>query len=206
VWTTSLITAAASEPLDLAEVASHLRLSADERTAQETLLSTLLASARDRCERFTGRALISRELELWLSHWWEEGIFRDGRLRLPWPVVSEIDTVKYLDPSGVLQTFSAVTGWAAELPEGDHAPRAEIYLRTGQCYPPALCQPGSIAITYTTGYGDAPEDVPGQIKHGLLIWIAEAYARREEATQGTILATNPIGAERCWQDFRRSAA
>lgn len=206
MWTTSLITAAASEPLDLTEVASHLRLSADERTAQETLLQTLLASSRDHCERFTGRALISRELELWLSHWWEEGIFRDGRLRLPWPVVSLIESVKYLDSDGTLQTFSASTGWDAELPEGDHAPRAEVFLRHGQCYPSARRQPASIKIQYTTGYGDTPDDVPGQIKHGLLIWIAEAYARREEATSGTIISTNPIAAERCWADFKRSAA
>lgn len=206
MWTTSVTTTPDSEPLDLdAEVAPFLRLSSDEIAGQRVLLGSLIADARQRCERFTGRALVERELELWLSHWWEDGIFRDGRLRLPWPVVSDMGDITYLDSSGALQTFSATTGWDVELPEGEHAPRAEVFLRLGQCYPMARCQPGSIKVAYTAGYGTAT-DVPGGLKHGMLIWIGEAYARREEASAGTILPKNPANSERCWEPYRKSAA
>jgi len=192
-----------TSPLAPEEIAAACRLSTQEAGAQQPYLDILIAGAVRQCETFTGYALIERELELWLESWWEPGVFRAGRLRLPRPVVSEIASIEYLDSAGDLQTWSEVTGWDSVLPGGQLAARAEVFLRDGQCYPVARCQPKSIVVTYTAGFGVEASDIPAGLKEGLLIWLAEAYERREEVTAGSSLPSNPIGAERCWLPWKR---
>lgn len=207
MWQVSVITAPTVEPLDLdSEVAPFLRLASDEAVAQATILAGMISGARTACETFTERALISRVLELWMSEWWEPGIYREDRLRLPWPPLTgttpAVTSVKYLDPSGIEQTWSSTTGWEAVIAAGEHAGRVEVFPRYGQSYPANRCQPASIKIRYPAGYGTTFASIPARLKQGMLLYIGEAYARRELATAGTILPANPISAERCWWPFK----
>ena len=197
----------AAQPLDTAEVVSKLRLSADEATAQAAVLATAIAGARVACETFIGRPLISREVILWGESWWDcQGLWvsrRPDELSLPFPGVSAVASVTYLDSAGTVQTWSSATGWEAVLPTGDRPARARVRVRYGQSFPSSpRCQPGAVKVTYTTGFGVAFTNVPARIREGLLLYVGEAYARRELATSGTIIAENPVSAERCWSPYR----
>jgi uncharacterized phiE125 gp8 family phage protein len=202
MWTTSVITAATAEPLDLTtEVIPFLRLGGDEASAQATILAGMVSGARQACENFTGRKLITQTLELWAEHWYEEGLSRCGRLRLPWAPVSSITSVTYLDTNGAAQTWSSVTGWEAVLPAGDFAPRAELYPRYGTVLPSIRCRPDSIKVRYVAGYGATFATVPARLRQGMLLLIGEAYKNREVSGEG-IVGDTPISAERAWWPFR----
>jgi len=207
VWLTGLNPEPAAQPLDLeTEVVPALRLSSDEMTAQAAFLTAAIAGARTACETFTGRLLIKRTVELWAERWDDEGaVYRCGRLRLLYAPTTLVNSVKYLDSDGTLKTWDSSTGWDKMLPTGDVAGRAEVFPRVGQCFPASLCQPASIKVNYDTGYGTSYAAIPARLKQGMLLFVGEAYARRELVTPGTILPANPISAERCWKPFKESA-
>lgn len=60
------LTPPAGEPLTLAEVKAHLRL---DGSAEDGLLSGLIAAARTHLERETGLALMTGSFRLYLDDW-----------------------------------------------------------------------------------------------------------------------------------------
>jgi hypothetical protein len=52
------------EPVDLATVKLHLRIDTDD---EDTLITSLIAAAREDCEAFQNRAYINQTYELWLD-------------------------------------------------------------------------------------------------------------------------------------------
>jgi uncharacterized phiE125 gp8 family phage protein len=201
VWSLSLITAPSAEPLavDDGQVKAHLRLDSD-LAPQDALLSAAITAARQNCETFTGRQLITATWELWMESWYEEGICREGVLYLPRPPVASITSITYLDSSGVAQTWPA-DQYTAVFPAGPQASRAQIFPAYGVVWPTALCQPAAIKIRFVAGYGTVGADVPAALRQGMLLELGEMYDRRELSTAG-LSSPNVITAERLWWPFR----
>lgn len=53
-------------------------------------------------------------------------------------------------------------------------------------------------IRFTAGYGDAAEDVPQAIRHGILIEIAKLYENREDVVVGKAINMMPAPERLLW--------
>lgn len=201
----SLITAPVVEPLTTSDeqVKAHLRLDPD-LDPQDALLAASITTARQNCETFTGRQLITAVWELWMESWYEEGIYRDGVLYLPRPPVTAVASITYVDGAGVVQTWPA-DQYVTVFPAGPQASRAQVFPAYGVVFPWARQQPASIKIKFTAGYGATGASVPPGLLAGMLLEVGERYERRELTTLGAVQSPNIITAERLWWPFRSFA-
>lgn len=211
MWSLSLITPPAAEPLDLTtEVYPHLRLE-EALTPQVALLVGTIQAAREKCESFTQRQLITATWELSLDEWCEAHCYRDGKIYLPrpplqqqvgTPVTAGVLSVKYLDSAGVEQTFGT-DQYVIRAPQGPHAGAGFVSLAYAATWPALRSMPGAVKIRFTAGYGALYSDVPAALRAGMLLTIAELDTTREEQTSGTIVSPNVIRAEGLWSPFRQ---
>mgnify|MGYP001812799349 CR=1 FL=1 len=166
---TTEITAAAVEPLTLAEAKSHLRVDiADD----DLLIEGQIKAAREYCEHYTARSFVQREYraDLWN---FAEAIALPGR-----PIIS-ISSVKYYDTSSP----EALQTWAAS----NYLLTADIVRRvSGASYPSIAYRADAVQITYLAGYAptsspitDWTEEVPFSVKQAMLILIGDYYENRE---------------------------
>lgn len=172
----TLKTAPGEEPVTLAEAKLHCRV---EDVADNALITALITAARQQAEHRTGRALITQGFEYTLDR------FPAGEIRLPKPSLVSVQTVKYLDADGTLQTlanteYQVITGELV----------GRIVPAYGKAWPACRLQPDAIAINYTCGYG-AAANVPASIKTWMLLAVGTWYAQREGVITVTTVAELP---------------
>ena len=182
--------APATEPLSLSEAKAHLRVDiADD----DTYIAALIAAARIYAEKETGRSLITQQWQLVHDSFPGPsmlGIPAGVRWSLPGhailldrsPVIS-VETIKYLDMSGTLQTMPS-TDYVVDL----NSEPARITPVFGKIWPITLPQIGAVKVDFTAGYGNASA-VPQGIKTWMLLRIGTLYENREEVavmTRGKI--------------------
>ncbi|HEX6050025.1 MAG TPA: head-tail connector protein [Gemmatimonadaceae bacterium] len=174
-----LVTPPAAEPLTLATVKAHLRLT-DDAGAEDALLNVLISAAREWAEDQTRRALITQT--------WQETFdrFPPCEIRLGLTPVQEITKVSYVDASGAAVDLAAAQYIvdAASLP-------ARVRRAYGVSWPSTRDQANAVSVEFTAGYGDAPDDVPAAIRMAMLLVVGDLYANREAQIVGTIVAENP---------------
>lgn len=207
MWTLSVITPPAAEPLDLtADVIPHVRASATD-SDNVTLLTAAIEAARQNCERVAWRQLITATLELWMDSWREEGIYRYDRatgiesLALPRAPATAVSSVKYIDDAGAEQTLSTAN-YVTELPSGPEAQRGRVALLPGFSWPSHRAQPSAIKVRYTAGYGASGAAVPELLRNAMLLEIGEMYDRREISIVGTIVQSASRTAEAIYKSMR----
>jgi len=165
----------AAEPVTLAEAKLHCKADAAD---DDTLITALIVAARQQAEHRTNRALVTQQWE------YTQEAFTP-LIELPKPSLASVQSVKYLDTNGVLQTL-ANTEYQVVINE------LVGYLQPayGKAWPACRVQPDSVVIAYTCGYG-AVGDVPQSIKAWMLMAIATMYSQREGIITGTIVAEVP---------------
>lgn len=168
--------APAEEPVTLVEAKLHCRV---DHTADDTLITGLIAAARQQAEHRTGRALVTQQLE------YTQDSFVASEICLPRPALISVQTVKYLDAYGVLQTlanteYQVITSELA----------GRIVPAYGKAWPFGRLQPDALVINYTAGYG-AASAVPASIKSWMLIAIGTWYSQREGVITSTTVAELP---------------
>lgn len=157
------ITPPAEEPIGLALARLQCKV---DGTDVDDLLSIYIASAREECEKRTGRLLISRTVEQLLDAFPCGG----AAIRLEGLPAASIVSVKYDDANGAEQTLdsSAYLLDAAAYPNGWLLPAA------GTSWPATASTVNCVRIRYLAGYG-AAADVPPSIKKWLLLAIGAAH-------------------------------
>lgn len=181
------------EPVDLAEALAQVRgvLEGDDGIFQAKLIA-----ARERCEGFTRRSLITQTLDVWYDD--PSGI---GYFELPRGKVQQVVSVETIDlyglsttlepdlytVSGTLLTYG-VSGWVT-------------------AYRPSF----GIKIRIVSGYGNA-EDVPEALKQGILEYTAFTYENRlgeppnvkfaASITSGGTTGGLPVGVYEKWQPYQ----
>ena len=168
----------AAEPLTLAEAKLHLRVDVDI-TDDDSLITALIFTARQQAEHRTGRALVSQQ--------WRYAIdtFPADSLELPLPKLQSVQSVTYLDADGVRQTLAG-----AEYDVVTDELVGRLLPSFGKTWPACRVRPGSVQVSYTCGYGAAP-DVPQSIKAWMLLAIGAWYENREALTSGKPVAELP---------------
>ncbi|MDD3029973.1 MAG: head-tail connector protein [Alphaproteobacteria bacterium] len=182
----SLVTPPAVEPLTLTEAKAHLRL---DTSADDALIGTLIAGARQWAERYTGRAFITQTWALSVDRIPSDRDERDGMvdgaigsldglraLNLPRAPLQTVTGVQTFDNDDTAHTFSADNYYV----DTAHEP-GRIVLRSGAVWPYAERDANSIVVTYTAGYGAAASDVPAPLRTAIAGIVAHSYQNRGDA-------------------------
>ena len=171
-------TAPKVEPVTLAEVKSHLRLTttaaeAAAYTTEDDLLDRLITVARVQAEQETGRRFITQTLTYYLKQWPAERF-----IRIPYPPLqSAVVTYRLTDDDDYDETLSTADVDIASEP-------GRIILQPNESWPSGtLYTDKPIKVTYICGYGLAVA-VPENIKSAILLKISDLYENRGEVVIG----------------------
>lgn len=154
-----ITTAPAEEPVTLTEAKAHLRQDASD---DDTLITSLITAARMYVEEYTGRALVTQEWALGLD------AFPDA-FDVPMPNLQSVESVKYLDSDGTLQTLDS----AKYRVDTATAP-GRITTAYGESWPTARAVTGAVTVAFTAGYGLAVA-VPAVVKAAIKLHIQKHY-------------------------------
>jgi uncharacterized phiE125 gp8 family phage protein len=162
-----LIEPPSTEPISLQEAKEHLRVDGDE---ENSLINSLIITARDFVEKRTGRALVTQKIELTLDEWPANEII------LPMPPVQSIDSIVYKDKNNIEHVLDS-SGYFSDL---DSEPARIV---PNESWPSVELYPvGAIKVRYTAGYDTA--SVPTSLKQAMLLLIGTWYENREAVLVG----------------------
>lgn len=149
--------APALEPVTLAEAKLYLRL---DGTAEDSLVQTLILTARQAAEVYLRRSLITQTWKLTLQEMCTQ-------VELPRGPVQAVTLVQAIAKDGSVATVSSATYRL-------NASKRVIEFD-------AVVSAHRLEITYIAGYGNAASDVPSPIRAGMLSHIAQLFDGRGDA-------------------------
>ncbi|HHN68231.1 MAG TPA: hypothetical protein ENK15_09410 [Thermopetrobacter sp.] len=158
-----LDTPPATTPVTLAQAKAHLKV---DDAAEDALIADLIAAATRRIEAVCALAFITQGWRL-LSDCWP----RKGVVRIPLYPLQAVQSVKVLTETG-LQTVDPAA-W-----EADTIGRP-ARLRALAAFPAPADRMNVYEIAFTAGFGDAPADVPADLKQAVLLTVAHWFEHRE---------------------------
>jgi uncharacterized phiE125 gp8 family phage protein len=167
-----LVTDSASEPLTLTEVKDYLRITT---TDYDNQLTPLITTARQLCEKMTGRDLINKTWKTFLdnfSHDYCPLNFYPFTLGSSYGIgilkskLQSITSISYYTKD-VLTVLDASKYYKTE--EADYS---SIYLKENQSFPSVDNRKQAVEIVFVSGYGADASFVPQALKDGMLSHIA----------------------------------
>ena len=161
-----ITTQPANEIFTLQEVKDYLKV--DDST-EDTLITTLLQSARQAAERYLNQALITQTITEKLDRLQLSTIYLSVS-----PVIS-VSSFQYADSQNTTQTFNS-SNYIVDTFEKP----ARLSLAYSKTWPTLYGNINDVTITYTAGYGSDASSVPGQIKQAILLMITDAYDNRQD--------------------------
>ena len=166
----AVVTVAASvEPVTLDEAKDQLRIGTDF-TLDDTYISGLINSARDRVEEYCNRFFTEQQVSLVF-----DGGFPSGSLTLPYPDLQTVDSIQYLDSGNTLQTVAG----------GDYF--VDLISQTVYLVGSWPGDAKNYRINVTTG---SPLDNEG-VKASILMIVADLYEHRTETVLAATVSENP---------------
>jgi uncharacterized phiE125 gp8 family phage protein len=166
----TLLSPPAAEPVSLAELKAHLRVTGDD---EDALLTGLAVAAVRAIEARAGLALMPQQWRLSLDVAPEETLF------LPINPVASLDAVAVIDAEGAPQTV------AASLYDFAAGPPARI--RPAGPWPLPASRVDGVRIDFTAGYEDA-DAVPAPLKQAVTMLAAYFFETREAAGEIKVYA------------------
>ncbi len=190
-----VITPPTVEAITLEEAHLHLRLDVyDSPPAHpdDPLILGLISAAREWAEKFTGRSIGERLLELGLDRFPHLHHGRDWlhvprpgmplarhpmAIELPGGPVNALDHLIYTDAAGVDQTMVGLQLDTYQEP-------ARVLPPISTCWPSTQVRMGAVRVRYWAGYGSADDSpsktpLPTPIKQAMLLVIGHLYENRE---------------------------
>lgn len=188
-----VVTAPSVVAVTLAEAQAHLRLDVSgspESHPDDAYVERLIEAATaevDGKDGWLGRALRPQTLRLNLDQF--PGA--SGRIRLPYPPLIEVVSIKYTDQDGVEQTIASDL-WRAIA----HPMVPFVEPAYGEIWPIARGDTGAVRVTWRCGYSDdgSPEGaaVPERAKQWILLRVATLYETRQDVIVGAPIAKPDI--------------
>ncbi len=174
-----LITAAATDPVSVADFKAHQRIDGE---AEDPQCSAFVKGAAEFYQTATSRQLVSATYRLSLPCWWDS----DGYVSLMPAPVASITSIQYYDGDGVQQTWSSSNYY---VDTGSEPGR--VYLAAGASFPNHQTREDAIWINYVAGYG-AASAVPSIDKAAIKLLASNWYENREATIVGTIVSDLPF--------------
>lgn len=175
---TDRITDSTVEPVSLPEARVHLREPLEDAD-NDAYIASLITAARLDAEHKLQRTLITTSWRLTLDAFPSASTgYKDGLIRLPMGKVTSVESVKYVDEAGTLQTL-APEQYLVTL-AGDVARIAPAY---GLTWPAVRSQPDAVQVNYTAGYGSTAASVPAPIKAWIKLAVGDLYEQRSRSAE-----------------------
>ena len=182
------ITAAQNEPIDKTDAKAHMAI---DDTTFDDLIEEYIKASRQYVEAETHRQLVTATYELITDRF--GGV--NNRIYLPYGQLQSVDSVKYKDGDGVEQTLAS-----SEYIVSDSREPAFIEPAYSKSWPTTRLESDAVRVRFTCGYG-APNTVPGEIKHVLLMLVAHYFEHREAVVLNASPQTLPMGVEMLLRQF-----
>jgi uncharacterized phiE125 gp8 family phage protein len=180
--TLKLQTPAAALPVTVQEAKLHCRMITDiadvSFTGDDALFSSLIGAATLEAEHLMGRSVMPQKWQVTL------GAFAQC-IDLQRPPVTAVDSVKYVNASGVLTTVDPSVYQLVGV--GEYTSR--VVPAYGQAWPTPRAQAEAVQIVFSTGYADAAI-VPEPIKSWIKLRVGALYENREAWTVGHQIERN----------------
>ncbi len=168
------ITGPGSEPVPLDEAKAQCRV---EHSAEDSLITSLIAVARAEAERELGRALFTQTWEAVYD------AFPCAEIELGKPPVQLITSVTYIDTAGATQVLSG----AAYTLDADRDPGWCLPAH-GYTWPTTLNTANAVRVRFVSGWASV-ESIPEPIKHWIKVRVATLHKFREAIAAGVSVTT-----------------
>jgi len=152
------------EPVTLAEMKLYMKR--DEDTTDDTLIESIIESARKKAEDYCNRAFIDQSWTLSLNH-------SPGIINIPKGYLDSITSINIVSDLGV-STLQASTIYQTETGEN-----GLIMLESGNSWTSSTRPRGEMVIIFKAGYGALVTDIPEGLKTGIKQIAAYLYENRE---------------------------
>lgn len=209
----SLTTGPAVEPLSLADAKEQLEFDGSDR---DDFITALIVSARERCEKYTGRALITQTWTMYMDRWpnadgysrtpWWQGV-RDGAvseliggrqaLTIPKAPLQSITSIKAYDDSDTATTLASSAYYVDTATQP-----GRVVLRDSAATPTPTRVANGLEVVFVAGYGDAASDVPSALVQGMKMLVAHWFENREQVVIGASVSQIPDGVQATWRDYK----
>ena len=189
-WTTTLNTPPSVEPVSLDDIKAHLRIDTGD---EDAYLLRRVKSARRYVEIVTRRQLITATWELHLDKFPRSGT----AIRLPYPPLRSVTSIKYCDTDGAEQTWTAAEYRVDTDSEPGRVTEAYDYT-----WPTTRDMTGAVVVTYSAGYGATSADVPEELRDAIEILVAQWHEFREAVVTGVAIAPVPLSVESLLWHYR----
>jgi uncharacterized phiE125 gp8 family phage protein len=188
-----LATAPAAEPLSLTEAKLHLKV---DISTDDDLITSLIKAAREACENFTGRSLITTAWELYFDVFPSRNL---GLIELPKCPALAVSAVSYTDADGVTQTVSSALYQLDIVSEP-----ARLLPVDGNAWPTDVkpYKVNAVKVAFTAGYGSAGSSVPESIRTAMRLLLGLLYENREAVNIGNLVTELPIGVQNLLWPYR----
>lgn len=168
------------EPVTVDEAKAQCRVTND---AENALIASYIAAAREWVENYTGHILVQREMTEQRECF---GRFIEIRR---WPVIS-VDEISYVDSEGDDQDFADFVARTGVFP-------ARVYPEASW---PSLDTNGVASVTYTAGY--AAGDEPRALLQAMLLLIGHWFSIRGNVSLGQTPQEIPLATTALCEQFR----
>jgi len=162
-------------PVTVAEAKAHCIIDHD---AHDAMLEQFIRSSVEQLvplHGWLGRPIMQTTFEAHLSRF-------KPIIQLPFPPLVSVTSIKYVDKDGASQTVDTDVYEVITTREP-----GRVELVDGKAWP---SDARKIVVEFVAGYAEDVEDVPGPIRHYILLSVAEAYSRRELSEMGIVLTGN----------------
>ena len=175
-----VVTPATENPITLTEAKTHLKV---DTTADDTFITNLIKSATSSAQEYTNRFFIQTTIQQ-VGDKWEDisNLFKS-------PVAS-VTNIKYVNPSGSLQTLSTDVYFVDDVNKP-----ARIGLKPNQSFPEIIDRLNAVQVNYVSGLAAGADEVDEGIRQALLLTIGNWYQNRQAVVTGTIATELPMNAK-----------
>lgn len=182
----SIVTAAASEPITLSEAKNFLRV---DTTADDDLITALISAAREMCEQYTRRILVTTTIDEYFDGFPDNvrPVDRDIIYLSRGPVQS-VTSVKYVDAIGSEQTVDTAAYVVDTISEPARIASTAGWFATNGII-------NQVIVRYVVGTD--VDSIPKPLKQGMLLIISDLYDKR-----GDNVRQLPTASEYLFNPFR----
>tara|TARA_R110000822_G_scaffold30636_5_gene89127 strand:+ start:1582 stop:2247 length:666 start_codon:yes stop_codon:yes gene_type:complete len=187
-WTTNVVS--------IADFKLFARIDSSDVT-ENALIESLVFLAQDMAESYTGRAITTQTLQLFLDRLpfyqderLAEGVFTAPDLQsnpnyivLPKPNLISVTHVKHYNNDNTSVTFTSTNYYVDESSQ-----QGRIVLKNGVSWPTAseLRNANAYEVQYVAGYGNTATDVPKPLVQAIKMLALHLYENREIATGSNV--------------------
>ena len=186
-----LDTAATSEPIALSEAKLFLKVDTSD---DDALIGTIISSAREYVENFTGYQLLSATYTQYLDKFPN----KNTAIELLMNPVSAVTHVKYYDSNNTLQTWNT-SNYDTDL----KGKPARITLANNATFPTVYDRTNAVEIKFVAGYAStSATGFPKQLLNAMYLIIGHLYENRQDVIVGSIVSEMKKGADSILRQYR----